>query len=170
MERKPTEGRSPGTREGRRMAIDEREVTVVGPGATLEGNIVSAGSLRIDGQVKGEISSDGDVILSPQSQVEADISAENVTISGRFKGNITVKGTAELTRGGRLDGNVTSKTLIVQEGGVFQGQSTMEQQPAPQASTGTSRSSSAGPTSGAGATTTEDAAADGSGGEKSTVG
>ena len=113
-------------REGRRMA--ENEVTVVGQGARLEGTVVSAGSLRVDGSVKGQINADGDVMLSPQSQVEADIRAENVTVAGKFTGNIFVKGKAELARGGRIDGNVTSKTLVVQEGGIFCGQSQMDQQ------------------------------------------
>jgi cytoskeletal protein CcmA (bactofilin family) len=105
------------------------EVTIVGQGAKLEGTVVSAGSLRIDGQVKGQINADGDVMLSPQSQVEADIHAQNVTVGGRFKGSIVVKGKAELARGGRVDGNITAKTLIVEEGAVFQGQSIMDQQP-----------------------------------------
>jgi len=112
--------------EGVRQMAQDGEVTVVGQGARLEGTIVSAGSLRIDGQVKGQVNADGDVMLSPQSQVEADIDAENVIVAGRFKGNITVKGKAELARGGRIDGNVTSKTLVVQEGGVFCGQSNMD--------------------------------------------
>lgn len=115
---------------GRRMAEQGGEVTIVGHGAKLEGTIVSAGSLRIDGQVKGQINADGDVMLSPQCQVEADIRAENVAIAGRFKGNIVVKGKAELARGGRVDGNITSKTLTIEEGAVFQGQSIMDQQAA----------------------------------------
>ncbi len=110
------------------------EVTIVGAGARLEGNVVSAGSLRIDGQVKGQINADGDVALSAQSQVEADIRAQNVSIAGRFKGNVIVKGKAHLARGGRIDGNITSKTLVVEEGGVFHGQSIMD--------TGTSSGSS----------------------------
>ncbi|HTG47724.1 MAG TPA: polymer-forming cytoskeletal protein [Actinomycetota bacterium] len=105
---------------------DNGEVTVVGVGARLEGNVVSAGSLRIDGQVKGQINADGDVVLSPQSQVEADIRAQNVSVGGRFKGTIVVKGKAHLARGGRIDGNITSKTLVVEEGGIFHGQSIMD--------------------------------------------
>jgi cytoskeletal protein CcmA (bactofilin family) len=105
---------------------DNGEVTVVGVGARLDGNLVSAGSLRIDGQVKGQINADGDVTLSPQSQVEADIRAQNVSVAGRFKGNIAVKGKAHLARGGRVDGNITSKTLVVEEGGIFHGQSIMD--------------------------------------------
>lgn len=104
------------------------EVTIVGQGAKLEGTVVSAGSLRIDGQIKGQVNADGDVMLSPQSSVEADIRAQNVSVAGRFKGSIVVKGRAEIARGGRVDGNVTSKTLVVEEGAIFQGQSIMDQQ------------------------------------------
>jgi cytoskeletal protein CcmA (bactofilin family) len=124
------------TRKGvRRMAEQGGEVTIIGAGAKLEGTVVSAGSLRVDGQVKGQISADGDVMLAPHSQVDADIRAQNVSVAGRFKGNLQVKGRAELNRGGRVDGTITSKTLVVEEGGIFQGQSIMDQQatPKPQA-------------------------------------
>jgi cytoskeletal protein CcmA (bactofilin family) len=67
-------------------------------------------------------------MLSPQSAVEADIRAQNVSVAGRFKGSIVVKGRAEIARGGRVDGNITSKTLVVEEGAIFQGQSIMDQQ------------------------------------------
>jgi cytoskeletal protein CcmA (bactofilin family) len=116
--------------EAREVRMSEgasTEVTVVGQGARLEGTVLSAGSLRIDGQVKGKITADGDVALSAQSQVEADISATNVTIAGKFKGNITAKSRAELAKGGRVDGNITAKTLVVSEGATFNGQSLMDQ-------------------------------------------
>jgi cytoskeletal protein CcmA (bactofilin family) len=119
-------------REGRRGMAEDREVTIVGEGAALEGNIASAQSLRIDGRIKGQIKAEGDVTLSERSHVEADITAESATVAGRFKGNIVVKGTAQLVRGGRVDGNITCKTLIVQEGAIFQGQSVMDQAQASQ--------------------------------------
>ncbi|MGZ8631671.1 MAG: bactofilin family protein [Actinomycetota bacterium] len=112
--------------QGGGMADNNGEVTIVGAGARLEGNVVSAGNLRIDGQVKGQINADGDVTLSPQSQVEADIRAQNVSVAGKFKGNVIVKGKAHLARGGRIDGNITSKTLVIEEGGIFHGQSIMD--------------------------------------------
>jgi cytoskeletal protein CcmA (bactofilin family) len=118
--------RAAGEQRGGEQMADNGEVTIVGAGAKLEGTVVSAGSLRIDGQVKGQINADGDVSLSAQSQVEADIRAQNVSVAGRFKGNLVVKGKAHLARGGRIDGNITSKTLVVEEGGVFHGQSIMD--------------------------------------------
>jgi cytoskeletal protein CcmA (bactofilin family) len=131
--REDVEGRAPGSGPGHDRTeagmAEEGEVTIVGAGARLEGNVVSAGNLRIDGQVKGQINAEGDVALSPQSQVEADIRAQNVSIAGRFKGSILVKGKAHLARGGRIDGDITSKTLVVEEGGIFHGQSIMDGAP-----------------------------------------
>ena len=135
----------PPERKDRQMA-DNGEVTIVGATAKLEGNVVSAGSLRIDGQVKGQINADGDVTLSPQSQVEADIRAQSVSIAGRFKGNIVVKAKAHLARGGRIDGNITSKTLVVEEGGIFHGQSIMDAGASSSASSGQTGAHAAGPT------------------------
>ena len=136
-------------RKDTQMAQND-EVTIVGAGARLEGNVVSAGNLRIDGQVKGQINADGDVTLSPQSQVEADIRAQNVSISGRFTGNIVVKDKAHLARGGRIDGNITSKTLVVEEGGVFHGQSIMDAGTSSGSSSSSGQAASQGATAGTG--------------------
>lgn len=115
-------------REVRMKEGSGTEVTVVGKGARIEGTLVSAGSLRIDGQVNGKITAEGDVMLSTQSQVEADVQAQNVVVAGRFKGNILAKGKAELAQGGKVDGNITAKALVVSEGAWFSGQSVMDQQ------------------------------------------
>jgi cytoskeletal protein CcmA (bactofilin family) len=135
-----------GEKGGRAMAEQHgSDVTVIGQGAKLDGTVVAAGSLRIDGQVKGQINAEGDVMLSSSSQVEADIRAQNVSVAGRFKGSIIVKGKAELTRGGRVDGNVTCKTLVVEEGAILQGQSIMDQQASAQTGAPASASSGAPP-------------------------
>jgi len=114
-------------REVRGKGGDRAEVTVVGHGANLEGTVVSTGSLRVDGRVVGKISAEGDVMLSEQSEVEADIFAANVLVAGTFTGNVTAKGRTELAATARMKGNVTSRSLVVAEGAVFSGQSIMEQ-------------------------------------------
>lgn len=101
------------------------EVTIVGERAKLEGTVISAGSLRVDGKVTGEIRADGDVMLTETSTVEADIRAKNVLVSGSFVGDIVVQGKAEVTKSGRVQGNIASASLVIQEGGVFIGQSKM---------------------------------------------
>src|SRR5262245_16815027 len=80
------------------------EMTVVARGAKVEGTLVSVESIRIDGHARGKIAARGDVILSSDSQVEANIRAQNVVTGGTLKGNITARAKAELTEGGRVEG------------------------------------------------------------------
>ena len=106
------------------------EMTVVGRGARLEGTLVSVESIRIDGQAKGKIAARGDVILSSDSLVDADIQAENVVTGGTLKGNITARTMTEV-QGGRVDGAIRSKALVVREGALFSGQASIDLQDAP---------------------------------------
>jgi cytoskeletal protein CcmA (bactofilin family) len=106
------------------------EMTVVGRGARLEGTLVSAESIRIDGQAKGRIAARGDVILSSESHVEADIQAQNVVTAGTLKGTITARTRTEV-EGGRVEGTIRSKALVVREGALFSGQASIDLQDAP---------------------------------------
>ena len=105
------------------------EMTVVGRGARLEGTLVSAESIRIDGQAKGRIAARGDVILSSDSHVEAEIEAQNVVTGGTLKGSITARTMTEV-EGGRVEGTIRSKALVVREGAVFSGQASIDLQDA----------------------------------------
>jgi len=102
------------------------EMTVVGRGAQLEGTLVSVESIRIDGQVKGRIAARGDVILSSDSHVEADIQAQNVVSGGTLKGSITARTRTELAQGGRVEGTIRSKVLVMREGTLFSGQASID--------------------------------------------
>lgn len=109
-----------------RGATPDHTVTVIGNGARLEGTLVSAASLRIEGTVKGKIEAEGDVVVAPESQVAADIRATNVTIGGRYTGNVNASGSLELSSTARVQGNLTCTSLIVNQGAIFSGQSIME--------------------------------------------
>jgi len=106
-------------------------MTVVGRGTRLEGTLVSVESIRIDGQAKGRIAARGDVVLSPDSHVEADIQAQNVVTGGTLKGSITARTMTEVTDGGRVEGTIRSKALVVSEGALFSGQASIDLQGTP---------------------------------------
>jgi cytoskeletal protein CcmA (bactofilin family) len=112
------------------------EMTVVGRGARLEGTLVSTESIRIDGQAKGTIAARGDVILSPDSHVEADIQAQNVVTGGTLKGSITARTMTEVRDGGRVEGTIRSKVLVVSEGALFSGQASIDLQMNPREADG----------------------------------
>jgi cytoskeletal protein CcmA (bactofilin family) len=98
---------------------DRSEVSVVGRGTKIEGTVVAAGSLRVEGEVKGKITAEGDVALSPQGRVEANIHAASITLAGRVKGDLTATGDVTLPADSRLDGNIHGHTADV--GGVVMG-------------------------------------------------
>lgn len=102
------------------------ELTVIGAGARLEGNLVSVASLRIEGHVKGQVTAEGDVIVAPEAEVDSDIRASNVTIAGSYRGNVTANGTVELAPTAKVDGNISCSSLIVNQGAMFSGQSIMD--------------------------------------------
>jgi cytoskeletal protein CcmA (bactofilin family) len=99
---------------------DERsEVSVVGPGTRIEGTVVAAGSLRVEGEVKGKITAEREVTLSPQGRVEANIQAGSIVLAGQVKGNLAAKGNVSLPADSRLDGNIRAHNVDV--GGVVMG-------------------------------------------------
>lgn len=114
------------TTEVTRVAdVRESEVTVIGPQARLEGLIVSGGPLRVEGEVKGEVRAEGDLVLAASAKVEAEVRAQNVRIEGEFTGNVEVGGRAELGGTARVTGDVTCSSLVVVDGAVFNGRTTM---------------------------------------------
>lgn len=95
------------------------EVSVVGPGTRIEGTVVAAGSLRVEGEVKGKITAEREVTLSPQGRVEANIEAGSIVLAGQVKGNLAAKGDVSLPADSRLDGNIRGHNVDV--GGVVKG-------------------------------------------------
>ena len=104
----------------------DQTVTVIGNGARLEGNLIAAASLRIEGTVRGTITAEGDVIIAPEAEVSADIQSTNTTLGGHYTGNVVATGTIELTATARVEGNLTCRSLIVNKGAIFSGQSIMD--------------------------------------------
>lgn len=83
--------------------------------------MVTAGSVRIDGEVDGDIRADADVVIGESGRVRAGIKAVNLVIAGTVIGQVHVSGRLELLATGRLDGDAVMQTLIVEQGGVLHG-------------------------------------------------
>jgi cytoskeletal protein CcmA (bactofilin family) len=109
----------PGREVTMNRAIDGSEVSVVGRGTKIEGKVAAAGSLRVEGEVKGAIAAKGDVSLSPEGRVEANIEAGSITLAGQVKGDLRAQGDVSLPADSRLDGNIRARNVAV--GGVVKG-------------------------------------------------
>lgn len=100
-------------------ADDSPEVSVVGPGTRVEGTVAAAGSLRVDGEVKGRITAAKDVVLTARGRVEANIEATSITLAGQVRGNLTARGDVSLPADSRLEGDIRARNVNV--GGAVKG-------------------------------------------------
>lgn len=89
----------------------------------ITGTLTFKGELTFDGTLKGGNIHGRKLILGENADVEGNVSASEVTLSGRVKGNATVAERCHLKASARLNGDLTTSRLIMEEGATFIGQS-----------------------------------------------
>jgi cytoskeletal protein CcmA (bactofilin family) len=100
--------------------------SVVSKGTIWQGTLKVEGSVRIDGQLSGEVEARQLVYVSEGAEVDAQIRAAMVTIGGRFQGKVHCTERLEILPTGRVTADLTTKSLVVHEGAFLEGQIHME--------------------------------------------
>ncbi|MEZ5346360.1 MAG: polymer-forming cytoskeletal protein [Pyrinomonadaceae bacterium] len=115
--------------ESELMARDIKEGRLsgfVGSGTVLTGETVFESMLRIDGHVKGQVSSkDGTLIIGATGQVDADIIVGTAVINGAVNGDIFTSEKLTLGRSARVVGNIQAARLVMEDGAVLEGNCSM---------------------------------------------
>ena len=101
------------------------EATVISRGVKIEGKLSCSGSIRLDGEVQGDISSQSTVIVGENGKVNGQINADSITIGGKVTGTVRAKEKIVLEAKANLKGDVITKILSVEAGAVFNGNSKM---------------------------------------------
>jgi cytoskeletal protein CcmA (bactofilin family) len=91
-------------------------------GVRLEGKLELRGTFRINGQVKGTIISEEGLILGEGAKVEGQIEGDYVLIAGKYDGVIFAKSRVEIHSKGIVTGEIHTPCLVIEPGGVFDGQ------------------------------------------------
>jgi cytoskeletal protein CcmA (bactofilin family) len=97
----------------------------LGKGSRVTGKLSFEGTVRVDGQVEGEVTAQDTLIVGDSAVVNAQISGSCVIITGKVTGDITARERVEIRAPGKLFGNVTTPSLIIQEGVIFEGHCSM---------------------------------------------
>lgn len=102
-----------------------KTITVIAEGVAVNGKIDSPGSVRIDGNVTGEIIVNKEIVIGKEGKVDATIKAKDAVVAGSFTGEMTASGEVEISSTGKFIGNLTQKDalLSIAKGGLFKGQS-----------------------------------------------
>lgn len=109
-------------KDKRREAIS----TFLGPDAQIEGTIAFEGSIRLDGRVRGDITSDGGtLIVGASGQIEAAVTVATVIVKGTVSGTIQARDRIELLPPARVTGDIAAPAVAIAAGVVFNGKCTM---------------------------------------------
>ena len=102
------------------LGLDPK-ATVLARDDSLFGKLALKGPGQVLGSFNGQIECDGELLIGPEANVEADIKSNRITISGLVRGNVIAANRLKITSTGRLEGDATVGALVVQEGGVHYG-------------------------------------------------
>jgi cytoskeletal protein CcmA (bactofilin family) len=102
--------------------------SIIGENTICEGKIMSELSLRIEGQIQGEIECAEDLTIGERGIAYSHIHARNVIVAGKIKGDVIAREKLYVMRSGEIIGNINARAIIIEEGGLFQGSCTMNPQ------------------------------------------
>jgi len=96
--------------------------TVLSGGTAWQGSLKTQGSVRVEGQLAGEIDATDTVFVAEGAQVDAKIRAAFVVLAGQFKGEVNCRERLEIMPTGQVRAELTTKSLVVHEGAFMEGQ------------------------------------------------
>lgn len=109
-----------------KINTDVSSVTaILDDGAAFEGKLTFEGTAQIGGKFTGEIFTNDMLIINETAKVKAEIEADTIIIYGRVEGNIFARKRVIMHPPAIFKGTVTSPSLRIDEGVVFEGASYM---------------------------------------------
>lgn len=109
------------SKEDPKVAEVSNSTNSISNGTLLKGDIETAGKLRIDGKVIGNITTRSKLVLGQTSHIKGDVHAQNADLEGELHGNIRVTETLTLKPTAVIHGDIFTNKLIVESGAAFNG-------------------------------------------------
>jgi cytoskeletal protein CcmA (bactofilin family) len=94
----------------------------IGKSLHIKGEVIGSESLYIDGKVEGTITLPGSrVTISGDAKVSANITAREVVVFGKVRGNIYASDRVDIRSEGSVTGDVTAQRITIGDGAFFRG-------------------------------------------------
>jgi cytoskeletal protein CcmA (bactofilin family) len=99
----------------------------LGSNTEFEGKLSFTGTVRIDGRFKGEIYTEGTLIVGETALIQSNVHVTHIIISGEIRGNIVADKRIEIHAPGKVFGNIQAPTVVIDEGVIFEGNCRMQE-------------------------------------------
>ena len=104
------------------LRVDDISInTIIGKGSAISGNMKVNGFIRIDGDIDGNLETDGNVIVGENARIRGDLTAKSVIIGGIIKGNITANESVKILADAAVIGDVISRKVQVDGSAIIHG-------------------------------------------------
>jgi len=107
------------------LEMENNAINLIGTGTIIEGSIQSNGDIRIDGSLKGNLSTKGKVIVGESGKINGEVQCRNFEIEGSIEGKVYVSELLSLRSRSKLIGDITTNKLAIEPGAVFTGKCDM---------------------------------------------
>lgn len=105
-----------------RSAPPVADQATIGKGLYIKGEISGSESLYIDGKVEGSINLPGNrVTVGRNGQVAASITAREIVVLGKIRGNVVASDRVDIRAEGALTGDVAAARISIEDGAFFKG-------------------------------------------------
>ncbi|MBK9304814.1 polymer-forming cytoskeletal protein [bacterium] len=101
------------------------QTSVMAQGCRFEGKVHAVGTLRVEGEFRGEIETPELLVIGKTGAVQANVRVKNAVIAGQLFGNIIAENKIELQGGSHVEGDIKTKRLVIDEGVFFEGNCSM---------------------------------------------
>jgi cytoskeletal protein CcmA (bactofilin family) len=105
-----------------RPAVTSGEQATIGKSLFIKGEITGSESLFVDGKVEGSINLAGNrVTIGRNGQVSANITAREIVVLGKVRGNVSATDRVDIRAEGSLNGDVSAARISIEDGAFFKG-------------------------------------------------
>lgn len=98
----------------------------ISSGTIITGDIVAKGGIRVEGTIKGTVTTTGKVVISKGGKIEGTLKCQNADFEGRFSGKLYVNEILTLRSSAFIEGEVVAGKLAVEPGATFNATCEME--------------------------------------------
>lgn len=95
--------------------------TILGHGSAITGNIKINGFVRIDGDIDGNLETDGNIIIGENARIRGNIKAKSIIVGGIVLGNIEATESVKILSQSAVVGDVISRKVQVEQAAIIHG-------------------------------------------------
>lgn len=117
--KKPSQKTVPTSTTTTTPTASSNSINSLGAGTVVDGNISTSSDIRIDGELKGNLTCQGKLIIGPSGKIDGNADCKSAIVEGTLIGTFTVTDVLEVRSSSHIEGDVKTGQLVVEPGAKF---------------------------------------------------